>query len=203
MLTTTAVNKITFKKEQLSKKDILCQIINNDPNESKILELELTHAKHAKEWLACRKHGNPEILKFLQNFQFNLFSDQLPIGIINDLLIQQFRQGYCWHFAHLLKQTFQRGDVQLCLPGWQHFVWTDEDGTSYDIDGVFDAIEFGISDNFLEKQYPKYLETFKHRGRKETKVTENLLTVEPIRDPSVSKITKSSPMTQHRPLTTK
>lgn len=170
MLTTTAVNKITFKKEQLSKKDVLCQIINNDPNESKILELELTHAKHAKEWLAYRKHGNPEVLKFLQNFQFNLFSDQLPIGIINDLLIQQFRQGYCWHFAHLLKQTFQRGDVQLCLPGWQHFVWTDEDGTSYDIDGVFDAIEFGISDSFLEKQYPKYLETFKHRDRKETKV---------------------------------
>lgn len=61
------------------------------------------------------------------------------------------------------------------MPGWQHFVWTDVDGISYDIDGVFDAIEFGISDTFLERQYPDYLELFKHRGGKGVMVTDNLL----------------------------
>lgn len=146
----------------------------DDSDEFNTLKLELAHAK-CEEWLAGKKQGDLEVLKFLQNFQFNLFSDQLPVGTISDTLIRQFTQGYCWHFAHLLKRTFQRGDVQLCLPGWQHFVWTDEDGTSYDIHGVFDAIELGISDAFLEEHYTGYLEIFKHRGGKEVTVTEDLL----------------------------
>lgn len=46
-----------------------------------------------------------------------------------------FMTGYCYHFAHILKSTFNRGEVCICFP-FGHFVWLDTDDTAYDADGV-------------------------------------------------------------------
>ena len=32
-----------------------------------------------------------------------------------------FMTGYCYHFAHILKATFERGEVCMCFP-FGHFV---------------------------------------------------------------------------------
>ena len=46
-----------------------------------------------------------------------------------------FMTGYCYHFAHILKATFERGEVCMCFP-FGHFVWLDTDNIAYDADGV-------------------------------------------------------------------
>lgn len=46
-----------------------------------------------------------------------------------------FMKWYCYHFVHILKATFESGEVCICFP-FGHFVWLDEDGVAYDADGV-------------------------------------------------------------------
>lgn len=54
-----------------------------------------------------------------------------------EIIRSTFCAGYCWHFAHLLKDTFNRGEVCLAAP-FGHFVWLDED-VPYDGGGIYDG----------------------------------------------------------------
>lgn len=54
----------------------------------------------------------------------------------NDILHKQFASGYCFYFAHILKIAFGRGNIRLAAP-YGHIVWVDDNGTAYDIDGVY------------------------------------------------------------------
>lgn len=51
-------------------------------------------------------------------------------------LYDKFNNGYCFHFANMLKTTFDRGGLCLTYP-YSHFVWMDDDGLAYDINGVY------------------------------------------------------------------
>ncbi len=83
-----------------------------------------------------------EVLEFIWNFlHFQGIS-------ATDVIHHQFRNGYCWHFAHILKSTFQRGTVCWAAP-FGHFVWRDESEVPYDIEGVY----LGEAEEFIPEEY--------------------------------------------------
>ena len=111
------------------------------------------------------------------------------IGFINDfldyqgeaeaaqVLQDQFRTGYCYHFALMLKGIFDRGQVVWLAP-YAQIGWQDDDGVVYTVGGVYqddgepipvswlgDAIKdfahipgehFGASNEYIQEVIRKY-----------------------------------------------
>lgn len=75
-----------------------------------------------------------------------------------ELFRMHFRAGYCWHFAHILKAVFYRGEVCWAAP-FGHIVWRDKDGTPYDIEGIYDGEAIYL---IPEKYFSEHLNEFKH-----------------------------------------
>ena len=75
-----------------------------------------------------------------------------------DVIIDLFRNGYCWHFAKMLQAVFERGTVCWAAP-FGHMVWVDNDNTPYDSEGIYDgeALYF-IPENYLGE----LVDDFKH-----------------------------------------
>ena len=63
-----------------------------------------------------------------------------------------FMCGYCYFFAHMLKQAFGSGEVCWCAP-YGHFVWCNDyngETFAYDVEGVsITAAEFFIPEYYL------------------------------------------------------
>lgn len=55
---------------------------------------ESKHTDCANQWLV-EQTGNQEVLRFLQQFRFNLFSYDLPTKTASNVLKSQFQMGYC------------------------------------------------------------------------------------------------------------
>ena len=53
-----------------------------------------------------------------------------------NIMYNTFRAGYCYFFAHMLQDAFQRGTVCLAAP-FSHWVWEDVDKQLYDIEGLY------------------------------------------------------------------
>lgn len=85
--------------------------------------------------------GNKQVLGFIDNFYNSFRGNQ-------EHLRSLFRSGYCWHFAHVLKSTFNRGEVCWTAP-FGHFVWLDIDNIPYDIEGIY----FGDAEYFVPEKY--------------------------------------------------
>ena len=73
--------------------------------------------------------SNAQVLYFIFDMQYR--------DVINesDVIRQLFHNGYCYYFANMLKIAFNRGEVCWAAP-YGHFVWQDNDGICYDIEGV-------------------------------------------------------------------
>ena len=86
-----------------------------------------------------------------------------------EIIRSTFRAGYCWHFAHLLKNAFQRGEVCWAAP-FGHFVWLDNNGIPYDVEGVnFGEQLYHIPESYLGD----HIKDFTHiPGDKVTPATE-------------------------------
>lgn len=102
--------------------------------------------------------GRPEtdgsVLKFIADFMACAASDDDEYEVMRST----FRAGYCWHFAHLLKNVFQRGEVCWAAP-YGHFIWVDEDGVPYDAEGVnFGDQLYEIPERYLGNM----LDDFRH-----------------------------------------
>lgn len=95
--------------------------------------------------------GSSEVLGFIDRFYESFVGDR-------EHLRQLYRSGYCWHFAHMLRDTFNRGTVCLAAP-FSHMVWVDDNGAPYDVEGTYvgDACLF-IPESYLGE----YLDSFKH-----------------------------------------
>lgn len=65
-----------------------------------------------------------------------------------EIIRSMFRARYCWHFATILKNVFNRGEVCWAAP-FGHFVWVDDNGIPYDIEGV----NFGEQDYHIPERY--------------------------------------------------
>ena len=57
----------------------------------------------------------------------------------------QFANGFCYHFALMLKGLFNRGEIVWAAP-FGHIMWKDVDGVSYDIYGAYGS-EYDYSNN--------------------------------------------------------
>lgn len=82
---------------------------------------------------------NPEtqVEKFIEEMYQHFSTDDN----MQELYRKHFRSGYCWHFAHMLKDTFARGEVCWAAP-FGHFVFVDSDGTPYDVEGKYEGEAF-------------------------------------------------------------
>lgn len=74
-----------------------------------------------------------------------------------------FRCGYCFYFACILKEAFQRGEICWAAP-FGHIVWKDIDDTAYDIEGEYCGEAF----YFIPISYlGDLVEEFRHIPEKE------------------------------------
>jgi hypothetical protein len=103
-----------------------------------------------------------EVLEFIDRFCLNQVSTKLnsdPTEVIR----LQFRAGYCFHFAHMLKLTFNRGEVCWAAP-FSHIVWVDGNEIPYDIEGVYTGdYDYLIPLTYIEKLYPEFTIGYTHR----------------------------------------
>ena len=98
-----------------------------------------------KDWIKqqCMLHpkADGKVLEFLAGVRFH--GGEAGERAIRSL----FAEGYCLHFARMMRETFGRGEVCLLYPG-DHFVWVDG-GVAYDIDGVHAGCESLIPEKGL------------------------------------------------------
>lgn len=96
--------------------------------------------------------ADKEVLTFIDDFLEN-----------SDIIWKKFRAGYCYYFAVMLKDAFQRGEICWCAP-YGHICWLDDNGVPYDIEGVCDSeCDFYIPVSYISEG----LADFKHVPRKE------------------------------------
>lgn len=87
------------------------------------------------------KIPDPKVIEFIDEFKQHTNGGE-------EILVNLFTTGYCWHFAHLLKTTFRgEGEVCWCAP-YAHFVWVYKD-VPYDINGV----TLSEADYFIPEHY--------------------------------------------------
>lgn len=86
--------------------------------------------------------GDPQVKRFIKNCVYHEGKENA------ETIWHFFRAGYCYYFAHMIKIAFHRGTVCWAAP-LGHFVWCDEDGTPYDIEGIY----FGEAEEFIPEEY--------------------------------------------------
>ena len=96
----------------------------------------IEHIKEATIDNICRCYpkANRKVIEFICNFNWHGKNSSDEVEIIR----KQFRAGYCFYFANILKIAFGRGEVCWCAP-YGHICWVDDDGFPYDIEGVCDS----------------------------------------------------------------
>lgn len=110
------------------------------------------------EMLTASKKKNNPVLKFIDKFYAHAGTDPDK----QEVLRYQFRAGYCYYFAVMLKAAFKRGEVCWCAP-FGHFCWVDIDGCPYDVEGVY----LGEADYFIPENYlGDAINDFLHTGVK-------------------------------------
>lgn len=95
------------------------------------------------------KQNYPEasltVLQFISDFMTHAAATQEECEVLR----LTFHAGYCWHFAHILKDTFKRGEVCWAAP-FGHFVWVDDNGVPYDVEGVNEGEQdYNIPESYL------------------------------------------------------
>lgn len=74
-----------------------------------------------------------------------------------DTIYTFFHSGYCYYFAVMLKEAFQRGQVCWCAP-YGHMCWLDDNGIAYDIGGICDSeCEFYIPVSYINEGLSDFL----------------------------------------------
>ena len=99
--------------------------------------------------------GNEEIIEFISKIRCHSYIDNSDS---EETIRRLFRAGYCYYFAIILKEAFNRGEICWCAP-FGHICWVDVDGTPYDIEGVCDSdCDYYIPVSYIEEG----LDDFKH-----------------------------------------
>ena len=96
---------------------------------SEIINLSvLAEIQFVKSNLKFCPKANKQVLYFIANFIYHCGVDA------DDIIQEQFRAGYCLHFAMILKEMFPDGEICWCAP-FGHMVYMYKD-IPYDIEGV-------------------------------------------------------------------
>lgn len=95
------------------------------------------------QWLQTHPTADKEVLNFIcailykkssiyikncKTMEYNPYS--------GDAIYNLFACGYCYYFALMLKDAFNRGEI-MWHKGFSHIVWQDVNGICYEIGGVF------------------------------------------------------------------
>ena len=111
-----------------------------------------------KEQIKYSNHANATVLYFIADFYYHSVSIYDDIDQHCETLRRQFRAGYCYFFAQMLKDAFGRGEVCWAAP-FSHIVWVDNDQIAYDIEGVNESeVEYYIPISYLGN----VIDGFKH-----------------------------------------
>ena len=107
-----------------------------------------------KEWLLNQYRNEPqadeEVLRFIANF---VFHENGKTGKGMEAVKNLFSEDYCWHFAHMLKIVFGRGQI-YCTGNEHHFVWRDTKTAGiilYDINGIYHTHKILVPEEELEE----------------------------------------------------
>lgn len=94
-------------------------------------------------WQVYYPTADTQVLQFIYNFLMHSGEEN------SEAIRNQFRNGYCYYYAHMLQRAFNRGTVCIAAP-LGHFVWMDENQVPYDVGGVneSDCDEY-IPESFL------------------------------------------------------
>lgn len=133
---------ITYKPIDLGKNDYL-NIKHDDVDF--LGELENINPYEYAYKLFCADTHSSEVLKFIDNFIKEVAMNSIDT---ERALENVFMGGYCYHFAHMLKAAFNRGEVYICAP-YGHVVWRDIDNVYYDFNGIYengDAVFVPVTD---------------------------------------------------------
>lgn len=115
-----------------------------------------------EEWIKGWTSGryaevNKDVITFISNF---LYADKEG----SDTVYELFASGYCYYFAKILQEAFNRGEI-CWHRNYGHIVWMDTDGIAYDIGGVF--TDYNDGDLLpVEKSLGDMIVVFKHTGEK-------------------------------------
>lgn len=114
-------------------------------------ERRCTFISETRSWEA---NADETVLGFIYDFVWKKAASEEEYEMIRSL----FMDGYCYYFATMLKTAFSRGEICWCAP-FGHFVWMDENGVPYDIEGVSTAeAEYYIPERYVAEG----LDDFKH-----------------------------------------
>lgn len=101
-------------------------------------------------------NNSTEVLEFINGFIKHATNN----GIDENMFREVFRNGYCYHFASILKETFGRGQLYITAP-IGHVVWRDDDDRYYDIEGEYIPKEHDM-EVFIPAICGSMAEDFKH-----------------------------------------
>ena len=94
--------------------------------------------------------ADEEVLRFIANF---VFHENSKNGKGMEAIKNLFSEDYCWHFAHMLKTVFGRGQI-YCTENGHHFAWRDTKTTGimlYDINGIYHTHKILVPEEELEE----------------------------------------------------
>lgn len=129
------VNNLFFRYEQYYNdypfsKDYIAYLNTSKPGQ-KYKITEFNKLKLIDRLMKCDKDAKYEVCRFIADFVYCGSNETKLVDNIYDT----FMNGYCYYFAIMLKEAFNRGEICWCAP-FGHFVWMDVDNIPYDICGV-------------------------------------------------------------------
>lgn len=108
--------------------------------------------------------GDKKVMDFIDNFA-TLFGMLHPDE--TKAISKVFSNGYCYYFAHILKEAFGCGEIYMTAND-AHIVWMYKN-IAYDIYGVFNKYPRSANNgNFYHGELipiamlPNYMDSFKH-----------------------------------------
>lgn len=99
-----------------------------------------TQEEWTKSSLKTFKGCDEKVIKFIGDVRYHAYP--YNGNKYTDDIRRLFESGYCYYFAVMLKEAFQRGTI-CNVNGRSHIVWVDGDvdnlekSIAYDIDGVY------------------------------------------------------------------
>lgn len=115
-------------------------------------------------------NADRDVLMFIADFMFH-GTPYIQLNDSAEVVRHTFRAGYCYYFAVMLHTAFGRGSINWAAP-FGHIVWTDVNGRSYDIEGVYN----GECDYYIPIEYlGKALDDFRHVPNEHFGVTKDQL----------------------------
>lgn len=95
-------------------------------------------SEYTHKFIETNIEGCPDadvvVLQFIANFLYHGVPD-VSLDDSSESVRSTFRAGYCYYFAVMLQNAFNRGEICWAAP-LGHIVWVDTNGVPYDVEGV-------------------------------------------------------------------